>query len=661
MLIIVIVLALALIVETIFLVKKRDNYGDLFSKIDDFSKGKIEKSDGLPDLIPGDDHLLKLKKAVHNVAQFFQKIKNISIKTEKASGRLSTQVQKIISTSSKISIDTKNNMDKTIKLSDNIMEGSAAVEEIHASIGSVSEQMASQNQRVNEDFSLIQSMTQSIEYIADTAKDRITDTKELVQLTAEGYQKITETIEFIKTVKMSVDDVLTLNTVINSIAAKTNLLSMNAAIEAAHAGEAGKGFAVVAEEIRNLATLTASNAKNISTTLKELNSNITQASNISTQSGETFKKIDNGVNRVTEAFTGITDNTGTLLDQARNVQGNISELVSISENTKNSMNEMEIGARGVNDAFEQTKELSYILNESMKDLFNESKSINISSTKLSKSFFEINDVLVDLVQNVSKLSREGDESSILIEKIKSKNIILDHINLVAKSRAVIDGTMDARDLGNIGPDKCQLSKWISSTGRDLLSKDQLNNLESNHRKVHSLADEIASCVSGNRLDEAEKTYNDLIEYSHNITDILTTVNSDSFVTFTPELSVGVKVFDEHHKVLIGIINKLASAMTKGLGQNKVLDIIKELVDYTHWHFAAEEKAFNLYNYPETESHKQIHNAMLKTAGELLESAQTGKAVLSTELLEFLQDWLFDHIMGIDKEYEQFLADKEIKI
>ena len=72
------------------------------------------------------------------------------------------------------------------------------------------------------------------------------------------------------------------------------------------------------------------------------------------------------------------------------------------------------------------------------------------------------------------------------------------------------------------------------------------------------------------------------------------------------------------------------------------------------HFKAEEEAFEQFNFPGKEDHIRIHNTMLKTARGLLEDAQHGKKVLSTELLEFLQDWILEHIMGTDKEYSSFL-------
>jgi hemerythrin-like metal-binding protein len=77
------------------------------------------------------------------------------------------------------------------------------------------------------------------------------------------------------------------------------------------------------------------------------------------------------------------------------------------------------------------------------------------------------------------------------------------------------------------------------------------------------------------------------------------------------------------------------------------------------HFSAEEKAFNKYDYPKTKEHIQQHHFLLNKARSLYGELHDGRVVLSHEVLDFLQNWVLDHIMKVDKNYEKYLKDKDL--
>jgi len=153
--------------------------------------------------------------------------------------------------------------------------------------------------------SLIEEMIASIKYTSEISIEQQESVKGLIEIAEQGKESMNKTIMSIQEISQSVEGISSAIKIIASIASNTNLLSMNAAIEAAHAGDAGRGFAVVAGEIRRLSETTRENSISISRTLKNIVNGI---SDTSKQSGETsdhiaqiFKEI-NGFAKTMSSF-----------------------------------------------------------------------------------------------------------------------------------------------------------------------------------------------------------------------------------------------------------------------------------------------------------------------------------------------------------------------
>jgi hemerythrin len=124
-----------------------------------------------------------------------------------------------------------------------------------------------------------------------------------------------------------------------------------------------------------------------------------------------------------------------------------------------------------------------------------------------------------------------------------------------------------------------------------------------------------------------------------------------FMTWTPEMSVGVKALDDDHKKLIGIINQLHFGIEAGHKKEILTAVLDHLVDYTRYHFAREEELLTKANYPATEAHLIEHyNFISKIANVQTRFKAAPVAMLDLELMSFLRSWLFSHIQGSDKKY-----------
>jgi hemerythrin-like metal-binding protein len=136
--------------------------------------------------------------------------------------------------------------------------------------------------------------------------------------------------------------------------------------------------------------------------------------------------------------------------------------------------------------------------------------------------------------------------------------------------------------------------------------------------------------------------------------------SMAFMNWDDKYSVGVKIMDDQHKVLIDLINKLHEAMLAGKGKQEAEVVIKGLVDYTVFHFGEEEKLLTANNYPGLLNQQTKHKGFVSKVQEFQEDVKSGKLAIGMKVSQFLKDWLFEHIMGEDQKYAAFLNNKGIK-
>lgn len=131
------------------------------------------------------------------------------------------------------------------------------------------------------------------------------------------------------------------------------------------------------------------------------------------------------------------------------------------------------------------------------------------------------------------------------------------------------------------------------------------------------------------------------------------------MSWTDSYSTGVAEVDRQHKKLIDLINALHDAMSKGQAKASLGKILGELVSYCASHFAMEEKLFDAHGYPEAADHKEKHKKMAAKVLDLQAQFEQGKATITLEVMDFLQQWLDKHILGTDKKYGPFLNSKGV--
>jgi methyl-accepting chemotaxis protein len=592
--------------------------------------------------------------------------------TESGARKLGAQVGETLSSTTRIASRSATAQGWADTLSDQVGNGAAAMEEILATVESLVKRIEFQRGLVQQSASAIEEMSASIERVAQVSSARHGDAETLRQTTDRGSHAVQTTERAIEDVSASVEAVHAMIDVINDIAARTNLLAMNAAIEAAHAGSAGRGFAVVAAEIRKLAETTATNASQISSRLTALVDRISDARAAGSETQSAFREIEQGVVVVADSFSEITGSTSELSAGAREVVAATESLRDVSDEISGSAEEMRIAARDVNDLIARTRQTASATREAMEVISEASRSVTLITNRVSELSIENNDHILSLIERL-RVAESGDGSADSREaahRLHLSRVILEHLSWIGRARARIDSLKDGTTTGATAASegsagKSELSQWLALDGKTVVTdRESYRALSEANRRCHAILDAILSCQQGDipggeGCTDVEDKFEEMLQHSQRIVEILTAHQTGSFVQWSSEYSVDVATFDDHHRRLFALIDRLYQAMRGGVTGADLNAVFDDLVSYTQYHFTAEETAFEHFAYPGCETQKAQHRELVAGIERLQADMAAGKQMVAVEVMEFLRDWLTRHIKGCDRLYAEFFREKDV--
>jgi len=256
-----------------------------------------------------------------------------------------------------------------------ISDVSEIMERIGTNISALTGIIGRQTDSVNQSFQAVEQMLASIKSVTDVLENNAVRFTRLTESSDVGFKNISEIQTKIIDISAKSDKMSEANGVIQSIASQTNLLAMNAAIEAAHAGEAGKGFAVVADEIRKLAEDSGAQSKFISDALKELVSAVASVVETSETAGRSFEDVKQAIDSVTEDQNAIRSAMDKQYDKSIQVSEAFKTIRSLTEDVRIGAAEMNEDNKNIVKKTEALVEITADINASMKSMNRNSENI----------------------------------------------------------------------------------------------------------------------------------------------------------------------------------------------------------------------------------------------------------------------------------------------
>jgi methyl-accepting chemotaxis protein len=342
---------------------------------------------------------------IENIRNLILVIKEKTLSLSEIGTELSTNMTQTATAINEIASNIMNMKTQASNQSSGVAEAGTAVEQIITNINELNREIDQQAESVSQSSAAIEEMIANVQSVTQTLINNVANVKHLADTSEIGHSGLQDVAADIREIAKDSEGLMEINGVMENIASQTNLLSMNAAIEAAHAGEAGKGFAVVADEIRKLAESSGEQSKTISSVLKKIKDAIDKITRSTDAVLNEFGAIDSGVRVVSTQEENIRSAMEEQGEGSKQILDAISRLNEITDQVKNSSIEMRSDSGAVMETSKTLQSITGELVNSMNKMAAGADQINIAISR-------VNEISEENKRNIDEVIGEVDKFKI---------------------------------------------------------------------------------------------------------------------------------------------------------------------------------------------------------------------------------------------------------